>query len=164
MLEKVLLNSRYLVIVAVVFILLSAFVLYGLTTFASIITISRAIAGDWDPYSLKVVAASFLKIVDFFLICAGLQIIAAGIYKLFVNNDIELPGAMNSESFIDLKLTLVKLAAIILLLDFVEHALRHGPSLDLLYYGVGIGAVLVAVSWGANQLTLPSIKSGPTSD
>ncbi len=162
MLDKVLLNSRYLVIVAAAFILLSAIVLYVLTTFASVITMFDAITGDWDTYSLKVVAASFLKIVDFFLICAGLQIIAAGIYKLFVNNDIALPGAMNSESFTDLKLTLVKLAAIILLLDFVEHALRYGPSLDLLYYGAGIGAVLLAVSWGANQLTLPS-KPGPNS-
>ncbi len=159
MMEKVLLNSRKFVIVAVVFILASAFVLYFLTALASVITMYNALVGAWDPYALKVVAANFLKIVDFFLICAGLQIIAAGIYKLFVNSDISLPGAMHTESFSDLKLTLVKLAAIILLLDFVEHALRRGPSIDLLYYGIGIGAVLLAVSWGANQLTAP-VKTG----
>lgn len=153
MFEKILLNSRYLTYLTVILTLFCALVLYLVTTIAALTTIYQSVMYEgWEIYSVKTLAASFLKIVDFFLIATGLQIIALGIYKLFVNNSIELPEAMGSQSFSELKLTLVKLASIVLLLDFVEHAFRSGPSQELMEYGIAIGVVLLAVSWGSKQL------------
>lgn len=60
---------------------------------------------------------------------------------------------MNSKSFVHLKLTLVKLATIVLLLDFVEQALTDTPSRQLMEFGIGIAIVLAGVSWGAKQLS-----------
>lgn len=152
MLGRLLIGTRYLILISVAFILLSAIVLYALTSLSAAVAMVEAARGDWDVYSMKTVAASFLKIVDFFLICVGLQIIAVGIYKLFIDRDLVLPAAMDVQSFADLKITLVKLVGIVLLLDFVEHAFKLGPSIELMYYGFGISAVLLAVSLGADIL------------
>ena len=100
----------------------------------------------------QMAALVFLKIVDFFLLSIGLHIIALGVYKLFINESIELPESMGSKSFDELKLTLIKLATIVLLLDFVEQALASRSSRELMEYGIAIAVILAAVSWGAKQL------------
>ena len=153
MLKEILSKSRNLTYIAVVFILVCALSLYLLTTIAAIVTIFNAVTSDgWDVYSIREVAASFLKVVDFFLLSVGLHIIAIGVYKLFIDETIDLPESMNSRSFVDLKLTLVKLATIVLLLDFVEQALSTTEPRELLEFGIAIAVVLAAVSWGAKQL------------
>ena len=154
MLKNVLIKSRHLTHIAVVFILICALSLYILTTIAALITIYKAILSDgWDIYFINEVAASFLKVVDFFLLAIGLHIIAVGVYKLFVDETISLPHAMDSKSFVHLKITLIKLATIVLLLDFVEQALTATPSRELMEFGIGIAVVLAGVSWGAKQLS-----------
>ncbi len=159
MLKTILSKSRNLTYIAVIAILVCAISLYLLTTIAAIVTVFNAVTSDgWDVYSIREVAASFLKVVDFFLLSVGLHIIAVGVYKLFVDDSIELPEAMNSRSFVDLKITLVKLATIVLLLDFVEQALSSHDSRELLEFGAAIAIVLAAVSWGARQLAAASAE------
>jgi uncharacterized membrane protein YqhA len=159
MLKNTLVKSRHLTYIAVVFILICALSLYLLTTIAALITIYRAIVSDgWDVYFINQVAASFLKVVDFFLLAIGLHIIAVGVYKLFIDQTISLPHAMDSKSFVHLKVTLIKLATIVLLLDFVEQALTSTPPRELMEFGIGIAIVLAGVSWGAKQLS--SIDKG----
>lgn len=154
MLEKILIQSRHLTYIAVVLILFCAVALYLFTTVAALLSIYSAVMSDgWDVYSINAIAASFLKIVDFFLLSIGLHLIALGVYKLFINEDIALPRTMASGSFNELKLTLVKLATIVLLLDFVEQALSSRPPRELMEFGIAIAVVLAAVSWGATQLT-----------
>jgi uncharacterized membrane protein YqhA len=154
MLKNALIKSRHLTYIAVIFILVCALSLYLLTTIAALITIYKAIISDgWDVYFINEVAASFLKVVDFFLLAIGLHIIAVGVYKLFVDDTIKLPQAMDSKSFVHLKITLVKLATIVLLLDFVEQALTATPSRELMEVGIAIAVVLAGVSWGARQLS-----------
>ncbi|MGI9319720.1 MAG: YqhA family protein [bacterium] len=160
MLEKILLQSRKLTYIAVVLILFCAIALYLLTTIAALIAIINAAMSDgWDVYSINIIAASFLKIVDFFLLSIGLHLIALGVYKLFINEDIALPKAMGSGSFNELKLTLIKLATIVLLLDFVEQALSSRPPRELMEFGIAIAVVLAAVSWGASQLNSQKSKT-----
>jgi len=55
-----------------------------------------------------------------------------GSKKLFVNKNIKLPAAMDTTSFSELKLSLVKISSIVLLILFVENAVELGPSRELL--------------------------------
>jgi uncharacterized membrane protein YqhA len=154
MLGKILIQSRHLTHIAVVLILFCAVALYLFTTIAALIAIFNAMMSDsWGVYSINSIAASVLKIVDFFLLSIGLHLIALGVYKLFINEDIALPKTMASGSFDELKLTLIKLATIVLLLDFVEQALSSRPPRELMEFGIAIAVVLAAVSWGATQLS-----------
>ncbi len=153
MLEAILQKSRYLAILTVVVTLLCAVVLYVMTSVSAIIAIYEALtSGDWSTTSTKIYAVTFLKVVDIFLICIGLQVIAAGVYKLFINDQISLPNAMNTNSFSELKLSLVLISSLVLLIMFVERAVDLGPSRELLEYGIAIAVILIAASWGAQKL------------
>jgi len=153
MLETILQKSRYLAILTVVVTLLCAVVLYVMTSVSAIIAIYEALtSGDWGTTSTKIYAVTFLKVVDIFLICMGLQVIAAGAYKLFINDQITLPAAMNTKSFSELKFSLVLISSLVLLIMFVERAVDLGPSRELLEYGIAIAVILIAASWGAKGL------------
>jgi len=154
MLETILQKSRYLAILTVVVTLLCAVVLYVMTSVSAIIAIYEALtSGDWSTTSTKTYAVTFLKVVDIFLICMGLQVIAAGAYKLFINDQVSLPAAMNTKSFSELKLSLVLISSLVLLIMFVERAVDLGPSRELLEYGIAIAVILIAASWGAQKLS-----------
>jgi uncharacterized membrane protein YqhA len=97
-------------------------------------------------------AVTLLKVVDMFLICIGLQVIAAGVYKLFINDQITLPAAMNPGTFTELKLSLVKISSLVLLIMFVERAVDLGSSRELLEYGIAIAVIMIAASWGSQTM------------
>ena len=153
MIERIILGSRYLALLTVLVTLFCAIVLYLYTSGTALIGVYQVVTeAGFNLDSTKALAVTFLKVVDFFFICIGLQIISAGIYKLFFNPDISLPTVMEPQSFSELKLTLVKIVSVVLLIDFVEIAVDVGPSRELMEYGIGIGVILVAVSWGAKSL------------
>ena len=149
MLEFILLKSRYLAVLAVVVTVLCAIVLYAMTSASAVMAIYQTVtAGDWGATATKTFAVTLLKVVDLFLICIGLQIIAGGVYKLFVNSQLALPPAMNTNSFSELKLSLVTISSLVLLIMFVEMAVAHGSGRELLEYGIAIAVILFAASWG----------------
>ena len=153
MLEVILQKSKYLTILTVVITLLCALVLYLITSVAAIMAVYEALtSGDWSTTTTKTFAVTLLKVVDMFLICIGLQIIAAGVYKLFINDQITLPAAMNPSSITELKLSLVRISSLVLLIMFVERAVDLGPSRELLEYGIAIAVIMIAASWGSQTL------------
>lgn len=153
MLERIILNSKYLALLTVLVTLFCSVVLYLYTSFTALLAVYHAVTEKgFDLDSTKAMAVTFLKVVDFFFICIGLQIISSGIYKLFINPNISLPQVMESDSFSELKLTLVKIVSVVLLIDFVESAVDLGPSRELMEYGIAIAVMLIAVSWGAKSL------------
>jgi uncharacterized membrane protein YqhA len=152
-LEVILQKSKYLTILTVVITLLCALVLYLITSVAAIMAIYEALtSGDWSTTTTKVMAVTLLKVVDMFLICIGLQVIAAGVYKLFINDQITLPAAMSPNSFTELKLSLVRISSLVLLIMFVERAVDLGPSRELLEYGIAIAVIMIAASWGSQTM------------
>jgi uncharacterized membrane protein YqhA len=154
MLETILQKSRYLAILTVVITLLCALVLYVITSVSAIMAMYEALtSGDWSTTATKIIAVTLLKVVDMFLICIGLQVIATGVYKLFINDQITLPAAMNPDSFTELKLSLVRISSLVLLIMFVERAVDLGPSRELLEYGIAIAVILIAASWGSEKMS-----------
>ncbi len=153
MFEKILASSKYLALLTVSTTLLAAVVLYIYSTFTGLLAMWEVVVnGQMHLNSAKVLAVSLLKLVDFFFISIGLQIISTGVYKLFIKEDLSVPAVMASESFSDLKLTLIRIVTVVLLIDFVESAVDKGPSENLMYYGIAISIVITAVSWSTRLL------------
>ncbi len=153
MLEKLLTNSKYLALLTVSITLLAAVMLYAYTCVAGLIAMwDVLIQGDLHLDSAQTLAVSLLKLVDFFFISIGLQIIASGVYKLFIKDDLSVPNVMAPGSFSSLKLTLIRIVTVVLLIDFVESAVAKGPSVELLQYGGAIAVVVAAVSWSSRLL------------
>ena len=148
-LERVLAASRYLTMITVVICIFAALVLYlGCLVAGFKVFIKLAASTPLEPKSVIDAAVGFLKVVDILLIAAGLQIISLGMYKIFVNYDFVAPPGMAVANFSALKVSIVKIASLVLIIAFVEHAVTIGPAEQLLEYGIAIAAVLAAATWG----------------
>lgn len=140
--------------------LVSAFVLYFMTSVSAIIALYNGLsAGEWDVAATKVLAVKILKIVDLFLISVGLHIISGGMYKLYINDKVKLPSGMNVDSLDELKFSLAKICSLVLLVLFVEMAVDHEDALALMYNGFAIAAVLISIFWGSRIINKKKDKT-----
>ncbi|MBT4523081.1 MAG: hypothetical protein HOC23_24015 [Halieaceae bacterium] len=149
MLEKAIIGSRYLAMLTVIITLLCSAILFLYTSTAAVLILFETItAFHPEAKAIHNLSIDMLKFVDLFFIAMGLQIIATGTYKLFINEKIALPKVLDIGSFTELKQSLVKIASIVLLILFLELAVKLIPSRELLEYGIAIAIVIVAFSFG----------------
>ena len=131
--------------------LLAALTLYAASAMAVFKVIIDAVRADlWEPAIAKRTAVSFLKVIDLLLIAAGLQIIAVGMYRLFINENLSVPAPMEVRDFGELKKSIIKVAAIVLVIVFLEHAVNFGPGEHILEFGVAIAAVIASAAWASS--------------
>lgn len=158
--ERVLWDSRLVMLVAVVSSLLLAFgtfylALVDLVYFFGLVADYAGFGGSAEArVDLRADAiTAIVKVLDGFLISAILIIMALGLYELFVNR-IEVarfseasPRLLQVKSLDDLKERVARLIVLVLLIEFFQRALRipYDTALDLLYLAVGILFVSAAV-------------------
>lgn len=156
-LEHVLWNSRFVVIVAVIASLLTAFALFYMTSIDVYYTIAHLShyhelddAGRADLKALTV--AHVVASVDGFLLGAIMLIFSLGLYELFISKIDPASGKTSSKILIihsldDLKDKLAKVILMILIVMFFEQAIFLKPTgpLELLYYSLAIMLVALAL-------------------
>lgn len=145
--EKLLLGSRFFALFTVLVAITGALTIM-LATLPVLFEILRdiAFAETFKLKELKFNAVQILSIIDLLLIVAGMQMIAVGIYSLFINPDFHPPKVMKISGFDDLKGHIIKLTGIVLIISFLEQAISNGPSEYLLEYGVAIALVILSGS------------------
>ena len=152
MLERVLASSKYLVLLLIAVSMIAAVSLYIFGTMLAFTVIVEAVrAGPWLPGVAKEAAVGFLNAVDLLLIAIGMQIIAIGAYKVFQGGNLNVPAALEVSSFTELKRSVVKLIGVVLIVLFLEQAVKYGPSEIILYFGIAIAAVIAAFGWTLGQ-------------
>jgi uncharacterized membrane protein YqhA len=91
--------------------------------------------------------AGIIKAVDAYLIAVILLVVALGLYELFINRIDHseraarmMPQLVEVESLDDLKDRIAKLILLVLIIEFLQYALKleYANSLELLYLAVGI--------------------------
>ena len=152
-------TSRFLILLAVLgtFISSATLQVFGLIRVAAVIT-DLLRAGDASSAASKALIADTVAIIDIFLIGTVLFVISAGLYQLFVNQDIALPGWLKIESLDDLKENLTEVIIVALLVAFLGQAIEWNGGVEILAYGLAIGAVIVAVgivTWATRRRTEP---------
>ena len=148
MLERVLTSSKYLALLLIVVSMIAAVSLYIFGTMLVFTVIVDAVqAGPWLPGVAKQAAVGFLNAVDLLLIATGMQIIAIGAYKVFLGGNLNVPAGLQVSSFTELKRSVVKLIGVVLIVLFLEQAVKYGPSEVILYFGLAIAAVITAFGW-----------------
>ncbi|MBD3755248.1 MAG: YqhA family protein [Gammaproteobacteria bacterium] len=156
-LERVLWNSRFVVMVAVVASLLTAFAIFYTTSVDVFYTIAHLThyheLGDADRATLKAqTVAHVVGSVDGFLLGAIMLIFSLGLYELFISK-IDLAAGNSSSKILminsldDLKDKLAKVILMILVVMFFEQAIFLKPTgpLELLYYSLAIMLVALAL-------------------
>jgi len=104
----------------------------------------------------KRLAVKLLKVLDTLLIALTFQIIASGLYRLFLGDpESEAKGllkAMDIKNFHDLKITLMQVASVIMVILFLEQAVEVGATLETLYFAIAIAVVVCASVFAAKHM------------
>ena len=158
--EKILWNSRFIVIAAVIASLLTSLAMFYMATVDSFYMISHL--GEYAMPSLTIDERNALRaetvthvveIIDGYLLATVLLIFALGLYELFISKiDVAKYENVSSNVLVirsldDLKNRLAKVILMILIVKFFEHAigLNYESPLALLYLAGGIALIGLAL-------------------
>lgn len=143
--------SRYVVIVPALASIVGAFALMAVGTWEMI----EAIADLADLGApLKESVLGVLTAVDALLLATVLLVIGYGLYELFVDSRVALPPWLQIDSLDDLKAKIIGVVVAIIAVLFLGELVNPGPATDVLWVGLGSGAVVV----GLAAFTLASRK------
>ncbi|WP_367183389.1 YqhA family protein [Candidatus Thioglobus sp.] len=162
--EKLLWNSRLMVLAAVISSLLLSLLLFVITA----IDVAGLIAHAGDYISATAEAKRALKIemvahtvgsIDGFLLATILLIFSLGLYELFISEIDEAKDSGQSSKVLvinsldDLKAKLAKVILMILVVTFFEVSLSmtFTGALDLVYFSLGILMVSLALYFGSKS-------------
>jgi uncharacterized membrane protein YqhA len=88
-----------------------------------------------------------IKLVDLVLLATVLQVVAVALHSLFIGSDIPVPSWLLSAGIDGLKNLLAGIVAVMLGVLFLEQVITTAGSPDVLPLGIGIAAVIVALSY-----------------
>jgi uncharacterized membrane protein YqhA len=150
--RKILAGSRYLVILAVFGTFIAAVVLliFGLIK-------EYLVIADMVKYYPAIIKESKeliiqeINIVDIFLLSIGFYVISMGIYELFIDDRLELPGWLVIQDFDDLKVKLISILIVVMGVLFLSFALEWEGGFEILGLGAAIGIVIVALTYFISQ-------------
>ena len=160
MFEKVLWESRFVVLTAVIASLLSSFAMFFMATVDAVYMLlhlleyaSPDLAVDVRNQLRSETVTHVVEIVDGYLLATVLLIFALGLYELFISKIDSAEGETVSgnvlviHSLDDLKSRLAKVILMILVVKFFEHVsvMHYDTPLSLLYLAGGIALVGLAL-------------------
>ena len=148
MLRKILASSRMITLIAVAgtFIGSSALIVYEAVVIGTtLVDVWRA--GEISAKAAKIFAVGLIEAVDVFLIAIALYIISLGLYALFVDDKLPLPGWLRIESLDDLKGHLVSVVIAVLAVLFLREAVAWDGTRDILAFGAALALVIVALTF-----------------
>jgi uncharacterized membrane protein YqhA len=157
--EKLLWNSRFVVMVAVIASMITALAMFYLASvdvYHMVIHLGEYLSPDLVGEARQEFRANtvthVVEVIDGYLLATVLIIFSLGLYELFISKIEEAENSDNSKvlaihSLDDLKTRLGRVVLMILIVNFFEHAISmefHGP-LDLLALAGGIGLIAIAM-------------------
>jgi uncharacterized membrane protein YqhA len=147
MLRAILVRSRYLVALAVVGALFAALVLFvfGLVE-AFVATVDAVRHGGFDAKTAKRLALAFIEIVDLFLLATVMQIIAIGLYELFIDDSLPVPEWLAIRTLDDLKNKLTAVIVVVLGVLFLGQIVAWDGERDVFGFGAAIALVIGALT------------------
>jgi uncharacterized membrane protein YqhA len=155
MFENALWHSRFVVIVAVIASLVTAFAMFFLASVDAFFLVSHLgeylsvdLIGEARKDFRAETVSHVVEIIDGYLLATVLLIFSLGLYELFISKieqaeSSETPSVLAIHSLDDLKTRLGRVIIMILIVNFFEHAITmdfHGP-LDLLALAGGIALI-----------------------
>ena len=90
---------------------------------------------------------SSIKLIDLVLLATIMEVIGIGLYSLFIGKDLPVPRWLLTAHVDDLKNKLAGIVAVMLSVSFLEQIFYWGSERDLMRLGIGIAAVIGALSY-----------------
>lgn len=155
MLRRALASSRYIVFVAVVATLVAAAALILYEAMVVVGIVFNAIRdGGILPMAGKSLAVGLIGAVDVFLIAIVALIIGLGLYALFVDDTLPLPGWLEVHDLDDLKMHIVRVVIAVLSVLFLREAVDRSGDLDLLKLAAALALIIAALTYFLSKIAV----------
>jgi uncharacterized membrane protein YqhA len=135
--------ARYAVVIPSAASVIGAIVLMIL---GSIEIVRSALDVVLKQVPLKETVVAILTSVDAILLGTVLLVIGYGLYELFVDTNLEVPDWLEITTLDDLKAKLIGVVVAIIAVIFVGVLVDAKSPDEVFYYGIGAGAVVVALA------------------
>jgi uncharacterized membrane protein YqhA len=99
-----------------------------------------------DVAGVRYLLLEFIEVVEIFLVAMVLYLISVGLYTLFIDATLPMPPWMIAHSLEDLEGALVRVVGATLGVLFLGRVVTWDGTRDLLRLGLGIAAVMVALT------------------
>jgi uncharacterized membrane protein YqhA len=119
--------------------------LYGVVE--TIRHIVRLVVPGPDGVHNREIFLSSIKLIDLVLLATIMQVIGIGLYSLFISRNLPVPDWLRTTHVDELKYKLAGIVAIMLGVLFLEQVFSWGSDRDLMPLGIGIAAVILALSF-----------------
>ena len=145
--SRIVVMTRFGISLSVVGVAISCFALliYCLIVLAR--TIYHAFTDtSFDIDGAEHLAVELIELTDFFLLGMVLYVVALGMYQLFINPDIPVPGWMRVNSLNDLKSQILNVVVVLLVVTFLASVITWNGDDSVIYFGGAVGIVIISVS------------------
>lgn len=138
-------SLRYLALIGVVFTALASACAFVWGAWKTIALVAGMVRGENAG-----VAIELIRVMDGFLIAAGLLIFALGLYELFIG-PLQLPEWLVINDLDSLKSKLATIIVLVMAVAFLEDVEHGAPGQEIFFTGAGIalvGAILIFYARG----------------
>lgn len=141
-------SSRYVVLLGIAGTFLASIALFFFGLAGVIVTVweGLAVTSPFNYNNLKELSLVLIQAIDIFLLATVLYIIALGLYELFIDDRLTLPTWLEVHTLDDLKARLLGVIVVILPVTFLGKLVEWQKGQDILWLGLAVGAVLIAVA------------------
>ena len=145
--NKILSNSRYIILIAVFSAFIAAVTLLVAAGIETVQLVINSFSQSVDDKSVKLLAISFIEVIDILLLGTVFYIIALGLYELFIDEQLPTPSWLQITQLDDLKSRLIGVVVVILAVVFLGQVVEWEEGRDILFLGAAIALVIVAITF-----------------
>jgi len=162
-LARMIASSRFFVLVATVSLFLAFMAVMVSTIIVTVMTILDAV--HRGGLSQNEMIGKLIKQADYALLATVLYVLALGLYSLFVDDRVPMPGWLRISDLGQLKELLAGVVVVAIAVIFLGEALTWDGSSDLLAPGLASAAVIAALAlflWQATRERQLDRDPGPS--
>jgi uncharacterized membrane protein YqhA len=123
-------------LIAVLSAFIAATVLLVLAGIESVQLAIHTFSVKLDPKAIKLLAVSFIEVIDILLLGTVFYITALGLYELFIDEKLPTPAWLHITHLDDLKSKLIGVVVVILVVTFLGQVVNWDGQRNLLVPGI----------------------------
>jgi uncharacterized membrane protein YqhA len=145
--HKILSKSRYIILIAVLSAFVAAVTLLIVAGVETVQLVVKSLTQSVDGKSVKLLAISFIEVIDILLLGTVFYITALGLYELFIDEQLPTPSWLHITNLDDLKSKLIGVVVVILAVIFLGQVVNWDGGREILFLGAAIALVIAAITF-----------------
>jgi uncharacterized membrane protein YqhA len=140
-------TSRFGIALAIVGVTIASLAMFLFSMAVLVKAIYHAfVESSYDLSAAQHLAVELIEMTDMFLLGMVLYVVAIGMYQLFIDDQLPVPGWMQVHSLNQLKTQIINVVVVLLVVTFLGDAIIWEDGVEILYFGGAVATVVIAVS------------------